>query len=245
MSHGGPIMARNRKRKSDKGTFRKDQMKEAVKQVVEKGKSVRGVTGLSFQTLARYVFTNVQEKELEHFILESSKMCFGLRKVAYETAVKSNLRMPDAWVSKQIAGREWTFGFMKRHPRLNAITEGGWQPSPSFAWPTTVGNRITALTGRFLLPRIIRSWGYLGTPVGSTVSQAQDTLIQTCLPISLKPFESPFQAHFSKEPPVGHALAFWMSKEIARKICNTRLYHRGILKKTPQHEGIANENRRN
>ncbi|KAF2887560.1 hypothetical protein ILUMI_18613 [Ignelater luminosus] len=128
MSHSRPIMARNRKRKSDKETVSKDQMKEAVKLIVEKGKSVRGVakdTGLSFQTLARYVkkfrnlrdnfgnrqvFTNVQEKELEDFILESSQMCFGL---------KNNLRMPDAWVSKEIAGKEWTFGFIKRHPRLS------------------------------------------------------------------------------------------------------------------------------
>ncbi|KAF2878706.1 hypothetical protein ILUMI_27458 [Ignelater luminosus] len=112
-------MARSRKRKSDKGIFSEDQMKEAVKQVVEKGKSVRGVAKDTCQ-----VFTNVEEKELEDFILESSKMCFGLtmrnlRKIAYETAVKNNLRMPDAWVSKGIAGKEWTFGFMKRHPHLS------------------------------------------------------------------------------------------------------------------------------
>ncbi|KAF2882706.1 hypothetical protein ILUMI_23439 [Ignelater luminosus] len=47
-------MARNIKRKSDKGTFSEDQMKKAIKQVVEKGKSVRGVTkdtSLSSQTL--------------------------------------------------------------------------------------------------------------------------------------------------------------------------------------------------
>ncbi|KAF2886067.1 hypothetical protein ILUMI_20105 [Ignelater luminosus] len=33
--------------------------------------------------------------------------------MAYETAVKNNLRMVDAWVSKKIAGS------MKRHPRLS------------------------------------------------------------------------------------------------------------------------------
>ncbi|KAF2884958.1 hypothetical protein ILUMI_21235 [Ignelater luminosus] len=42
-----------------------------------------------------------------------------LRKMAYETAVKNNLRMPDAWVSKEIAGKKWTFVSMKRHPRLS------------------------------------------------------------------------------------------------------------------------------
>ncbi|KAF2889522.1 hypothetical protein ILUMI_16651 [Ignelater luminosus] len=48
-------------------------------------------------------------------------MCFGLtmrdlRKMAHETAVKINLQMPDAWGFKEIACKEWTFGFMKRHP---------------------------------------------------------------------------------------------------------------------------------
>ncbi|KAF2886966.1 hypothetical protein ILUMI_19209 [Ignelater luminosus] len=42
-----------------------------------------------------------------------------LRKTAYETAVKNNLQMSDAWVSKEIAGKEWAFGFMNRHPRLS------------------------------------------------------------------------------------------------------------------------------
>ncbi|KAF2892675.1 hypothetical protein ILUMI_13497 [Ignelater luminosus] len=105
-------MARNRKRKSDKGTFSKDQMKVAVKQVVEYDKKHRDLgDNMKFAPNFgnRQVFTNIQEKELEDFILEFSKMCFGLTmgnlsKMAYETAVKNNLRMPDTWVSKEIAG---------------------------------------------------------------------------------------------------------------------------------------------
>ncbi|KAF2895547.1 hypothetical protein ILUMI_10628 [Ignelater luminosus] len=83
------IITRNKK-KSDEGTFSEDQMKEAVKQVVEKSKSVRGVakdTGLSFQTLARYV-KKIPRPEGQHEVhseLWKEAVCKTLRLVSRAT----------------------------------------------------------------------------------------------------------------------------------------------------------------
>lgn len=96
-------MARGRKRKSDKGSFTDEQMRNAVEAVITGNLSLRATAekfGVKFQTLARYVknqreagpdsqirmtpnyscrqiFTNDQEDALKDYILKCSKMCYG------------------------------------------------------------------------------------------------------------------------------------------------------------------------
>ncbi|KAJ8929352.1 hypothetical protein NQ314_017971 [Rhamnusium bicolor] len=72
---------------------------------------------------SRQVFSATEEAELEKYLKESSKICYGLtyeslRKLAYEYAVKLEKRIPSNWNQDKKAGIEWTRGFMKRHPRL-------------------------------------------------------------------------------------------------------------------------------
>lgn len=96
-------MARGRKRKSDKGNFTEEQMRNAVAAVITDNLKLRAAAenfGVKFQTLARYVkkqrqagpdintrmtpnyscrqiFTNEQENLLKSYILKCSKMCYG------------------------------------------------------------------------------------------------------------------------------------------------------------------------
>ncbi|KAJ8935097.1 hypothetical protein NQ314_012993, partial [Rhamnusium bicolor] len=67
--------------------------------------------------------TATEEAELEKYLKELSKICYGLtyeslRKLAYEYAVKLEKRILSNWNQDKKAGIEWTRGFMKRHPRL-------------------------------------------------------------------------------------------------------------------------------
>ena len=55
------------------------------------------------------------------------KMCYGLamtdlRCLAYQLALKNEKIYPTMWNNGQIAGKEWLYGFMKRHPNLSLWT---------------------------------------------------------------------------------------------------------------------------
>lgn len=70
------------------------------------------------------VFSAAQEKALMKYLLKSSKMYYGLtttgvRTLAFEFASKLELPMPSKWAEHSMAGRDWFFGFMKRHPNLS------------------------------------------------------------------------------------------------------------------------------
>ncbi|XP_072389336.1 uncharacterized protein [Diabrotica undecimpunctata] len=140
-------MARNRKRKTNIGTFSQEQMKAAVRLVVQENLIIRRAAelqGVAYVTLFRYVrkvkanpdsdtvfrpkydvrliFTHDEEKTLVDYILTSAKMCYGLtplecRKLAFESA--TNKEIPNNWKKQTMAGREWYFGFRKRHPELS------------------------------------------------------------------------------------------------------------------------------
>lgn len=95
-------MAGGRKRKSDKGSFTDEQMRNAVEAVITGNLSLSATAenvGVKFQTLARYVknqkgagpegqisitpnyfyhkiFTNEQEDSLKDYIFKCSKMCY-------------------------------------------------------------------------------------------------------------------------------------------------------------------------
>ena len=69
-------------------------------------------------------FTNKQEEMLQEYILECSKMNYGLnytqviRKLAFEYSHKLGC-CPQKWKVKGTAGIEWMKSYMKRHPRLS------------------------------------------------------------------------------------------------------------------------------
>lgn len=65
-----------------------------------------------------------QETVLADYILTCSKMNYPLttkdsRRLAYETAVKNNVIIPEQWENEKMAGLEWLRNFMKRHSFLS------------------------------------------------------------------------------------------------------------------------------
>lgn len=70
------------------------------------------------------VFTNDQESLLVKYIIRCSKINYGLtckqiRKLAYDYATKSNIKIINKWKETHLAGVDWLTGFMKRHPELS------------------------------------------------------------------------------------------------------------------------------
>jgi hypothetical protein len=147
-------MPRQRPRKTDKGSFTEEVMNRGV-QLVLQGHSLKvaaSQVGLKFQTLARYVkkkkdnpntnirmkpnysvnrvFTTQQENQLVEYLLNCSKMFYGLpksdcRKLAYEMAVRNRVKYPKSWDREKEAGVDWMWGFMRRHPQLSLRTPEG------------------------------------------------------------------------------------------------------------------------
>lgn len=69
------------------------------------------------------VFTEAQEEELVAHILDMESRMYGLttkdvRSIAYELAVKNNIKHPFS-VRTKLAGKDWLTGFRKRHPELS------------------------------------------------------------------------------------------------------------------------------
>lgn len=143
-------MVRNRKRKTDYGLHSEENMAEAI-QMVESGISLRKAANekhVNFMTLQRYVqkkkkcpaqeaenlrltpnyanravFSVDQENALQEYLINCSRMCYGLdtvecRKLAYEMAVYYKLNIPKNWEDKKMAGIDWLYGFRKRHSDL-------------------------------------------------------------------------------------------------------------------------------
>lgn len=148
-------MSRGRKRKSQKGTFSEENMRQAVRQVLIGDNGVKlslrkaaQENGVSFQTLQRYVkktrcnidaigessmksnykhrlvFNENQENELASYVIKCSKMCYGrttkdTRNLAYEMAHLNSIKIPANWHRTKMAGIDWLYGFLKRHPNLS------------------------------------------------------------------------------------------------------------------------------
>lgn len=72
------------------------------------------------------LFTDQQEKELVDYIIKCSKLYYGLtikkiRQIAYQYAEKN--RLPHNFDRvKQLAGKDWYYSFMKRHPSISLRT---------------------------------------------------------------------------------------------------------------------------
>ena len=73
----------------------------------------------------RKIFSQ-EENAIEKYVglLTYSKMNYGItksdfKKLVYEVALKNNKKIPSSWHTKQIAGDDWYYGFIKRHRNLS------------------------------------------------------------------------------------------------------------------------------
>lgn len=222
-----------RANKTDKkiGRFSEQVMREAVILVVDHNKSIRRAAmekGLAFQTLSRYVsayrrnnlvrlcpnytinkiFPKVVEDSLQNYIVTCSKMFYGLtlidcRRLAYEVAIRNNLKISDKWHIEKMATVDWIKGFRKRYPNLSLRTPEGcslarasgfnkhnvnlffekletvMRRHPSFA----DGSRLYNLdeTGTTTVPAHYKVLAQKGTKQVSKVTSAErGTLVTTC-----------------------------------------------------------------
>ncbi|ESN93039.1 hypothetical protein HELRODRAFT_165195 [Helobdella robusta] len=143
----GFIMVRYRERKTNRGKTPVEVMRTAVDEVLKKNRAINAVareTGIDRMTLKRYVrksslspsvglipnwntrqvFNLEQEEMLAKYLLQASKMNYGLstkttRQFAYDMAVANNITCPSSWSMKKTAGIDWLQGFMKRRPELS------------------------------------------------------------------------------------------------------------------------------
>ncbi len=72
------------------------------------------------------VFTKKEEEELVMYIIEVSRMQYGLRykevrRLAFLFAEANHKKYPKSWKSGEIAGKEWLRGFMKRYKSKLAL----------------------------------------------------------------------------------------------------------------------------
>lgn len=107
-------------------------------------------TGIPFQTLQRYVkkfkenqgkvefkpnyksrtiFTEEMEAKLQKYLITASRMNYGLtlrdaRELAYELARANEMNYPANWERDGMAGKEWMYLFMRRHPLSLRKPEG-------------------------------------------------------------------------------------------------------------------------
>lgn len=132
-------MPRNYKRKTGRVRWSQDQLAKA-KEAVNGGMSVKRAAlnyGVPRTTLQDHVcgkvarsklgpiepvFTPEQEEELVLHLLDLESRFYGItmedvRKLAYELAVKNKISHPFN-TEKQMAGRDWLKGFLKRNPNL-------------------------------------------------------------------------------------------------------------------------------
>lgn len=70
------------------------------------------------------IFSSGEEKQLEIYLKQSSKIFYGLtysstRQLVYKYASKLSKKIPDTWNENNMAGKEWIQSFMSRHPRLS------------------------------------------------------------------------------------------------------------------------------
>ncbi|XP_014845953.1 PREDICTED: uncharacterized protein LOC106919834 [Poecilia mexicana] len=70
------------------------------------------------------VFSEVQEEVLADYLTQAADLYYGLtpcevRKFAYQLAVTYNIKHPQTWDEKQMAGPDWFTLFMKRNPSLS------------------------------------------------------------------------------------------------------------------------------
>ncbi|KAF2905345.1 hypothetical protein ILUMI_00828 [Ignelater luminosus] len=77
------------------------------------------LAGMAPNYAVRRIFSAEQEDELGEYITKCSKMAYGIstkecRKLAFEMAIRNNIKVPDSWHVCKSAGVEWMRHFLKR-----------------------------------------------------------------------------------------------------------------------------------
>lgn len=164
-------MARPKSATRKIGNHTKDQMKEALKEIQKGKsiRKVAEEVKIPFTTLRRYysklkaganlnemslvpnynvnqVFSVEQEEHLKNYFEYCALMFYGLstkecRKVAFEMARINNLKMPNSWIEKKLAGKDWLKLFRSRHPELSIR-----RPEPCSLARATAFNRTNVNT---------------------------------------------------------------------------------------------------
>ncbi|XP_047132556.2 uncharacterized protein LOC124811253 [Hydra vulgaris] len=110
-------MVRNFKRKTNRGYTSGDVIMCAVKDV--------NINNISIRSAAKNHGINEKvEKELVTYLLRAADIYFGLtptevKKLAFQLAIKNNIKVPNSWVVKEQAGKDWFTGFIKRHSNIS------------------------------------------------------------------------------------------------------------------------------
>nr|XP_047138897.1 uncharacterized protein LOC124814861 [Hydra vulgaris] len=73
---------------------------------------------------SRLILPEKVEKELVTYLLRAADIYFGLtptevKKLAFQLAIKNNMKVPNSWVVKEQAGKDWFTGFIKRHSNIS------------------------------------------------------------------------------------------------------------------------------
>ncbi|KAJ8945485.1 hypothetical protein NQ314_009238 [Rhamnusium bicolor] len=138
------------------------------------------------------IFTKEQEDILVNYILKCCEMGYGFsreqaRKLAYEMAVKNDIKIPDNWKKSTTAGIEWYKGFYKRHPQLSLrkpeATSLMLRRHPNFMNGSRIfnldetGNTTVQMTHKVLATKGVRQ-------VSQNTSAEKGTLVSTCCIIS-------------------------------------------------------------
>lgn len=141
-------MVRTYKRKTDRGQWLVDNMKNAIKAVLEQqmgfmlASKTYGVPRTSLQRKVNFarknpekpqlikvplgpkttVFTVDEENELASYIIDMESRLFGLttrdvKVLGYQLAIRNGKAHPFK-EHMSMAGRDWLYGFLKRHPEL-------------------------------------------------------------------------------------------------------------------------------
>lgn len=128
-------MGRNRQRKTNKGNFSEEQMRNAISQVKSEGKTLREAAaahGISYATLHRYVkkfeldptvklkpkydtrrvIPDHIEELLVTYLQQSADRAYGTtpkecRKLAHQIALKNAISVSRNWKEQEMAGLDW------------------------------------------------------------------------------------------------------------------------------------------
>ena len=73
---------------------------------------------------SRRVFSDEQEDAIASYLSTASDLYYGVspkeaRVLAFQCAVKFDIKFPEQWTSSQSAGVDWLYGFMSTHPSLS------------------------------------------------------------------------------------------------------------------------------
>lgn len=94
---------------------------------------------------SQQVFTKTEEDLLNKYILECSKMHYGLtcvqvKKLAYEFAKANEIKYPASWNNNKMAGADWLASFRKRHKNLSLRKPENTSAARSFGFNKTAVN---------------------------------------------------------------------------------------------------------